>query len=172
MAEAIVGSLAFFATTLSLNAHAHTERFVISIEEDSSGNGPRYQMDVHRTMATVHWPVGQVPGDPTKHVALQRMLAALAGEVFGTTCYVDDIEATLKRLLADDAVLHRINLIATVSNSRHRMARQCVSRLSDCTAGAQVYPASPSRPRIVPQSDTPAQARSDVASSRLSDMGF
>ena len=152
-AEAIIGSVeALFATTLDLDAPPHAELFTIGINESEAIVEASFTLDKDRMTAMVDWPDGLLPATFGRQDEVRKMLATLSSSIFVTTCLVQDVKGTLRRLCEDDAVLDRIAMITAVGNSRQRFSKSAVSRLSDWTGLAQTtFPAKPSRPNIVRQ---------------------
>lgn len=151
VAEAVIGSIeALFATTVNLETPPHAERFSIAIDETPDVSEPAFTIDEDQMRATVRWPAGVLPGTYAGQEAVQRTLVGLSASVYVATCAVQDVEATFKRFFDDDAVLHRIALIAVAGNSRLRMFQTGVSRLSEWTKLASTaYALQLSRPNIV-----------------------
>jgi len=160
-AEAVIGSIeALFATTIDLEAPPHAEAFTVKIEESATASEPAFTLDWERMTATVRWPAGRLPGTYGQQEEVQKMLVGLSGSIFMATCAVRDMDATFRRFFSDDAVLHRIAMIAVASNSRLRLFKSGISRLSDWAKLAKtMFALQPSRPNIVrrrlkPQEDS------------------
>ncbi len=101
-------------------------------------------------MANVSWPAGLLPGTFGQQEEVQKMLVGLSSSIFVATCAVRDIKATFNRFFSDDAVLHRISMILVACNSRSRLFKSGISRLSDWTKLAKTtFTLQPSRPNIV-----------------------
>jgi hypothetical protein len=78
------------------------------------------------------------------------MLVSLAGSIFTATCAVQDIDATFTRFFSDDAVLHRIAMIAVTGNSHQRLFKTGVARLNDWTKLTEkTFSLRPLRPKII-----------------------
>jgi len=150
-AEAVIGSIeALFATTIDLDAPPHAETFTVTIEESASASEPTFTLDPERMTATVRWPAGRLPATYGRQDEIQKMLVGLSGSIFMATCAVRDVDATFTRFFSDDAVLHRIAMIAVAGNSRLRLFKSGVSRLCDWTKLAEMsFALQPSRPNIV-----------------------
>lgn len=150
-AEAVIGSIeALFATTINLGAPPHTEAFTIIIEENADASEPTFTVDPERMTATVLWAAGLLPAAYGKQDEIQKMLVSLAGTIFTATCAVQDIDAIFTRFFSDDAVLHRIAMIAVAGNSHHRLFKTGVARLSDWTKLTEkTYSLQLLRPKIV-----------------------
>lgn len=151
VAEAVIGSIeALFATTINLDAPPHAEVFIVTIEETIDASEPAFTIDPERMTATVRWPAGLPPAAYEQRDEIQKMLVGLAGSIFTTTCAVQDINATFTQFFSDDAVLHRIAMIATAGNSHQRLFNGGVARLRDWTKLAEkTFDLRPSRPNIV-----------------------
>lgn len=160
-AEAVLGSIeALFATTVELGALPHTETFTVMIEESATASVPSFVLNQERMIATVCWPIGLLPGAYGKQKEIREMLVDLSGTVFVATCAVKDMDAKIKKFFSDDAVLHRIAMIAMTTNSRLRLFKNGISRLSDWTKLSETsFALQPSRPNIIrrklkPQKDS------------------
>ncbi len=150
-AEAVIGSIeALFATTINFDAPPHTEAFTIMIEENADGSAPTFTVDPEQMTAAVHWPSGLLPATYGKQDEIQKMLVSLAGTIFTVTCAVKDIDAIFTRFFSDDAVLHRIAMIAVAGNSHSRLFETSVTRLSDWTELTEnTFSLQPLHPKIV-----------------------
>lgn len=150
-AEAVIGSIeALFATTIELDAPPHSEVFTVNIEESATTSMPTFILDQERKVATIHWPSGLLPGTYGQQEEIRKMLLELSVSIFVTTCAVQDVDVMFRRFFSDDAVLHRIAMIAVAANSRLRLFRSGISRLSDWTKLAKTtFALQPSRPNIV-----------------------
>lgn len=150
-AETVLGSIeALFATTIDLEASPHVEAFTVTIEENTTASEPTFILDQERMMATVCWPAGLLPSAYGQQKEIQEMLADLSVSIFIVACAVPDMAATFKRFFNDDAVLHRIAMIAMATNSRLRLFKSGISRLSDWAKLSKTsFTVQPSRPNIV-----------------------
>lgn len=150
-AEAVIGSIeALFATTIDFEAPPHAEVFIVKIEETATASHPTFILDEERMMANVSWPAGLLPGTFGQQEEVQKMLVGLSSSIFVATCAVRDINATFNRFFSDDAVLHRISMILVACNSRSRLFKSGISRLSDWTRLAKTtFTLLLSRPNIV-----------------------
>jgi hypothetical protein len=151
VAEVVIGSIeALFATTIDLDAPPHVEAFTVTIEESTDAVEPTSALDAERMTATVRWPAGRLPATYGQQGEVHKMLVALAGTIFAATCAVRDVNATFTRFFDDDAVFHRISMIAVASNSRQRLFRSGISRLNDWTRLVDTtFALQSSRPNIV-----------------------
>lgn len=150
-AEAVIGSIeALYATTVNLDALPHAEAFTVTIEESIDVSEPTFTIDPERMTANVCWPAGRMPATYGQQDKIQKMLVGLAWSIFTATCAVRDINATFTLIFSDDAVLHRIAMIAVAGNSHQRLFNSGVARLSDWTELAEkTYALRPSRPNIL-----------------------
>ncbi|MGE3507810.1 MAG: tetratricopeptide repeat protein [Vicinamibacterales bacterium] len=150
-AEAVIGSIeALFATTLDSHALPHTESFAIEIQEGADTTEPDFTIDEAHMTATVRWPANRLPATYAHQGEVQKMLVSLAASVFATTCFVQDMKATLDRFFADESVLDRIAMIAVVGTSRQRALNASVSRLKEWTHLVQTkFTIQSVRPTIV-----------------------
>jgi hypothetical protein len=149
-AEAVIGSIeALFATALDLGAAAHTENFTIIFEESLGVVAPDFTIDADEMTASVRWPVGLTPATFGRRDDVQSMLIGLAAAIFAATCMFKDPERTVEHLLNNGAVFDRIAMVAIAGNSRQRIFKQTLSRLSDWTQIATLtFTLEPSRPII------------------------
>lgn len=150
VAESVVGVIeALFATAPEIGAAAHTENFRIWIQEGADVLAPDFTVDEEGMAATVNWPVGLAPATYGRQDEVQRTLIGLAATIFAATCFVKDLQQTVERFFANEAVLDRISMIVVAGNSRQRIFKKAVSKLSDWAQLATTsFPLVPSRPSI------------------------
>ena len=150
VAEAVVGVIeALFATAPDVGAAAHTENFGIWIQESADVLEPDFTVDQEGMKATVNWPAGLVPAKYGRQDEVQRTLIGLAATIFAATCFVKDMQQTVERLFTNEAVLDRVSMIVVVGNSRQRIFKKAVSKISDWTLLATTsFSLEPSRPNI------------------------
>lgn len=172
-AEAVIGSIeALFATTINLDAPPHAEAFTVTIEESTGASEPTFTVDAERMTATVRWPVGRLPATYGQQEEIQKMLVGLAGSIFAATCAVRDMNATFTRFFSDDAVLHRIAMIAVAGNSHQRLFKSGVGRLSDWTKLAETtFALRPSRPNIVRRKIKPQEDKKEEKDQLVGNLG-
>lgn len=153
-AEAVIGSVeAFFATAIEIGAAAHTENFTISFQENSEVLAPDFTIDIEEMTAIVRWPTGLIPATFGRQADVQKMLIGLAAAIFAATCYVEDMRKTIEHLFENEAVLDRIRMVVVVGNSRQRVFKEGLSKLSDWTQMAvSEFTLEPSRPVITRRS--------------------
>jgi tetratricopeptide (TPR) repeat protein len=158
-AEVVIGSIeALFATAIDLDAAAHTENFTISLQESLEVLAPDFTIDADEMTATIRWPVGLIPATYGRQDDVQKMLISLAAAIFTTTCCVRDLRQTVEHLFENEAVLDRIGMVAIVGNSRQRLFKESVSRLSDWTQMVtSTFTLEPSRPVIIRRVLNPAE---------------
>lgn len=162
-AEAVIGSIeALFATSIDLNATAHTENFDIAIQEDVGVQSPDFTIDFETMTASVHWPAGLLPATYGRQEEVQKTLIGLAATVFAATCFVKDARKTIEQFFESEAVLDRIAMVVIVGNSRQRILKTGVSRLRDWTKMAEsTFTLEPSRPVIDRRPQGSASSRKD-----------
>ncbi|MDX6960006.1 hypothetical protein SJ257_20105 [Citrobacter freundii] len=150
-AEAVIGSVeAFFATAIESGAVAHTENFTISLQDSSEVLAPDYTINTDEMTAIVRWPTGLKPATFARQADIQKMLIGLAAEIFAATCYVEDMRKTIEHLFSNEAVLDRISMVVIVGNSRQRVFKEGLSKLSDWTQMAiSEFTLESSRPVII-----------------------
>lgn len=133
-AEAVIGSVeALFATAIELGAAAHTENFTITLQERLEVSVPDFTIDAEEMTAAIRWPAGLIPATYDRQDDVQKMLIGLAAAIFAATCYVEDMQQTVEHLFENEAVLDRIGMVVVAGNSRQRIFKRGLSRLSDWT---------------------------------------
>lgn len=164
-AEAVIGSIeALFATALDLDVAAHTEKFTITLQESSDVLAPDFTIDADEFTAAVRWPAGLIPATYSRQDDVQKMLVGLATAVFAATCIVRDLQRTVEHLFVNEAVLDRTAMVTIVGNSRQRIFKQSLSRLSDWTQMAKsTFTLEPSRPVISRRVLSPSGDNEDQA---------
>ena len=131
-AEAVIGSIeALFATAIELGALAHTENFTVTLQESSEVIAPDFTIDADEMSAIVRWPTGLLPATYDRQEDIQKMLIGLAATIFAATCYVEDLQRVVEHLIKNEAVLDRIAVVVVVGNSRQRIFKRGLSKLSD-----------------------------------------
>jgi hypothetical protein len=157
-AEAVIGSIeALFATLPDFEASAHTESFTITIQESSEVLEPDFKIDPEEMTGEIHWPSRLIPATHGRQEGVQRMLIGMAGGIFAATCYSSDPRKTIERLFENEGVLDRIAMVVTAGNSRQRIFKNGLSRLSDWTQTATTFSLSPSHPSVNRSVQDPAQ---------------
>lgn len=132
VAEAVLGSLeAFFATAIEQRVVPHTEKLLLNLVEDAETSNPSFEMDTMNMAGTIVWPFNLSPKSFEKQGEIHRFLAEVSGHVLVACCVIESAEAFLEKLYADEAVQHRMTMVAIASTSYHRVASKSVSRISD-----------------------------------------
>lgn len=132
LAELILASLeAFFATVLGERLVPHTELFRIIVTECDGLEGPAIETSKLDITATISWPRGLSVTAFDRQRDLRNFLIDVAARVLSMACMVRDIKELLEDLFTDEAVLHRITMIASSPNSYRRTASRDFARLSD-----------------------------------------
>lgn len=132
LAELILGSLeAFFATSFGERVMPHTESFRIVVSQGDAAQEPVIETSELDMMASIVWPRGLSVTQFDRQEEVRGFLVEVAARVMGATCGMRDFKALIKRLFANEAVLHRIAMIAAAPNSYTRMASRGFARLSD-----------------------------------------
>lgn len=130
-AEAIIGVIeAVFATILSLKIAAHTERFIIVLQESAEISVPESSVNPDDMIATVKWPKSVAVGSHAQAQEIQLFLIQLAASILATTCHVPDVKVLLQKLFESEATPDRVALIVAASNSRQRLFNHGLSRMS------------------------------------------
>lgn len=160
-AEAVIGSIeALFATSITLDAVAHTESFDITIQESLEVLNPDFTVDPEEMAATVRWPAGLFPATHGRQEEVQRMLIGLAATAFAATCFMKDARKTVEQMFESEAVLDRIAMVVMIGNSRQRIFDRGVSRLRDWTKmAASTFTLRPARPVISRRPQGPSRSR-------------
>ena len=132
VAEAVLGSLeAFFATAIEQRVVPHTEKLLLNLVGDAKISKPSFEMDTRDMAGTIVWPSDLSPTSFEKQGEILRFLAEVSGHVLAACCIIEDAKAFLEKLYTDEAVQHRMTMVAIASNSYHRVASKSVSRISD-----------------------------------------
>lgn len=132
VSETVLGSLeAFFATAIEHRVIPHTEKLRIDLRESADVSKPSFEISEMDFKATLTWPTAFSPNDFEHQGDVQRFLIEVAAKVLCTTCVMNDAEDFLKRLYVDEAVQHRMVIIAVAGNSYHRVASRSASRMTD-----------------------------------------
>lgn len=132
IAEAVLGSLeAFFATAIEQRIVPHTEKLRLNVVESTKASQPSFEMKAMDMTGTITWPVDLSPCSFENQSKIYKFWAEVSGHVLATCCIIADPEGFLERLYADEAVQHRMAMVALASNSYHRVATRSISRLSD-----------------------------------------
>jgi len=151
VAEVVAGTIeALFATALQANIFAHTEDFLLTIDESQAVARPDYEFNNRGGRATLHWPHDLAPGSPSKQEDIQPILVGLAFTILVATCQVDHVKVSIEKFVKDESLLDRVGIIVTAGNSRQRLFSSLVSRIEDFDdLASSTYPPKPERPRIV-----------------------
>ena len=149
VAETILGSLeAFFATAIDHQVIPHAEKFQLNIVEGEK-IAPSFEIDELNMSATVYWPVRLSPASFQDHKEIHEFWYEVCGQVLATCCVIQDAGDLLESLFADEAVQHRLMMIATATNSYHRVVKSYVSRLSNWQeVQKKTYQLQPNRPSV------------------------
>jgi len=132
VAEAILGSLeAFFATTIEQSVIPHTEKLRINLIESNELSEPSFEMKAMDMVGTLIWPVALSPTSLEQQKEVHKLLTEVSGQILATSCVIEDIEGLLQKLYADEAVQHRMTMVAFAANSYHRVASKNVLQMSN-----------------------------------------
>ncbi|MGD9816387.1 MAG: hypothetical protein AB7F85_11075, partial [Hyphomonadaceae bacterium] len=131
VAEAILGTLEVFFATSTEQIAPHTERYRITLTTDDSALLPQISTNPQEMETTVAWPRGLTVGDYEKSRGVREGLMTLAGHVLGAACSMREPEGFLERLFRDEAVPHRVEIVAAFSNSYTRFNKRPFAQLSD-----------------------------------------
>ncbi|MEF3365961.1 hypothetical protein V3H18_05370 [Methylocystis sp. 9N] len=132
IAEAVVGSLeAFFATAIGRDIFPHTESFRIQISQRESGE-PSIEINELDMMARISWPRSLHVARFDRQPDVCKFLIEVGLHVLTATCmFGSDHKALIEQLFGDEAVHHRMTMIAVTPNSYNRAVSRPYSRLSD-----------------------------------------
>ncbi|MFQ5328565.1 MAG: hypothetical protein ACE5D4_01075 [Thermodesulfobacteriota bacterium] len=132
VAEAVLGSLeAFFATAIEQRVIPHTEKLRINLFESDKISQPSFEMNAMDMAGILYWPRALSPTSFEQQEDVQKFLAEVSGHVLATFCVIEDVQTLLHKLYIDEAVHHRMAMVAFVSNSYHRVASKNASRIGD-----------------------------------------
>lgn len=110
------------------------------------------KVDPGTLSAKMTWPAGKEPSAIPERAAFGSALLEIAAVTLATTCMIQDSFETLRKLMNDDVVGDRLNMIMNHGNSRHRLTGHAVPRLSEWIALSQKsYPLRATRPLIQPR---------------------
>lgn len=159
LAESVLASLeAFFATVIGERVAPHTEAFRIMIAASDEVQEPVIQTSELDMTSIVTWPRTLEVTRFDQQRDVRDFYYELAGHVLGATCWVRDSQSLIRDLFSDEAVQHRITMIATAPNSYSRFTSQSFSKLSDWQeAVKRSYPLRERRPAL-PRVALPRQA--------------
>ncbi len=132
VAEVVLGSLeAFFATAAEHRVIPHTEKLCINLIESDDISKPSFKINTMDMTSTLIWPCALSLTNFEQQGDVQRFLMEVSGNILATSCVFKDIEALLQKLYVDEAVQHRMTMVALATNSYHRVASKNVSRMFD-----------------------------------------
>ena len=168
IAEAVLGSMeAFFATAIEQRIVPHTEKLRLDVVESAEASEPVFEMSAMDMTGTVIWPINLPPSSFEHQSKIHKFWAQVSGYVLATCCIIEDAEEFLKRLYTDEAVQHRMTMVALASTSYHRVATRSISRIADWQDAIQKsYELRSERPalNLVPlteEDDDKAKSQSD-----------
>ncbi|MHB8829365.1 MAG: tetratricopeptide repeat protein [Syntrophales bacterium] len=132
VAEAVLGSLeAFFATAIEKRVMPHTEKLRINLIESDQISKPSFVINRMDMVGVLMWPRALSPTSYEQQEDVQKILAEVSGHVLIISCVAENIESLFKTLYEDEAVHHRMNMVAVASTSYHRVASKYASRIDD-----------------------------------------
>lgn len=132
VAESVLGSLeAFFATAIEQHIFPHTEKVRLHVVEDVEIQEPSFEMNAMDMTGNIIWPTGLSPTNFEKQSDIRKFWTEVSGYILATCCFIQDAKAFLKKLFADEAVQHRMTMVAVAATNYHRVASRSVSRISD-----------------------------------------
>jgi len=132
VAETILSSLeVFFATAIEQHVTPHTEKFWLKVVEDAKISSPSFEVNAMDMTCTIIWPANLSPCSFEKQREIHKFWAKISGSVLATCCVIENIESFLGKLYSDEAVQHRMTMVALATTSYHRVASKSISRISD-----------------------------------------
>ncbi|MCK5096824.1 MAG: hypothetical protein KAR45_01910 [Desulfobacteraceae bacterium] len=132
VAEAVLGSLeVFFATAIEQRIVPHTENLQLIVQESTKISKPSFEIDTMDMSGTIIWPADFSPSSFENQSDIHKFWAEVSGYVLATCCIIDDVEKFLEKLHTDEAVQHRMTMVALAANSYHRVVARSISRISD-----------------------------------------
>jgi hypothetical protein len=132
VAESVLGSLeAFFATAIEKRVIPHTEKLRINLIESDQISKPSFVINRMDMVGVLMWPRALSPTSYEQQEDVQKILAEVSGHVLITSCVAENIKTLFKNLYEDEAVHHRMTMVALASNSYHRVASKYASRIDD-----------------------------------------
>lgn len=170
IAEAVLGSLeAFFATAIEQRIVPHTEKLRLNVVESAEESEPSFEMSAMDMTGTITWPVNLPPSSFENQSEIHKFWAEVSGHVLATCCIIDDAEKFLKKLYMDEAVQHRMTMVALASTSYHRVAARSISQISNWQeAIRQSYELRSERPSLkhipLPNDENETESKSDKPS--------
>lgn len=179
VAEAILGTLeVFFATAIEQIA-PHTEAYRIALSTDASAQTPQVSTSPQDMQTAVSWPHGLEVGNYERARVVREGLMTLAGHVLGTACSMREPEGLLERLFRDEAVAHRVEIVAAFSNSYTRFNGRPYAQLADWDKhNPRRFDIKEPRPGMAPKSrhatgsgDEPAEPGKRVAPTNHKQLG-
>lgn len=170
IAEAVLGSLeAFFATAIEQRITPHTEKLQLNVIENSEVSEPSFKMNAMDMTGTITWPTNLPPSSFENQSAIHQFWTEVSGHVLATCCIIEDAEGFLKKLYVDEAVHHRMSMVALASTSYHRVAARSISQISNWQeAIRQSYELRSERPSLkhipLPNDENETESKSDKPS--------
>lgn len=167
IAETVLGSLeAYFATAIEQRVVPHTEKLHLDVVESTETSKPSFEINTMDMTGTITWPTGLSPSNFENQGEIHKFWAEVSGHVLVTCCIIEDPEELLKKLYADEAVQHRMTMVALASTSYHRVASRSISRISDWQdAIQQSYELRSERPSLtlisLTEEEEDAESQSD-----------
>ncbi len=92
---------------------------------------PRFVIDDFSSTGELTWPSGLSPHSYSNSNSLRKILLEVVAKTLSRNFMLDDAEAFLETLFADDGVQERMAMVMAVGNSYHRFAHRHLSRLND-----------------------------------------
>lgn len=150
IAESVLGSLeAFFATAIERKIIPHTEKVSINVVECAEAIKPSFEMNKMEMIGTLTWPRALSPISFEQQADVHGFWVEVSGGILATACIFDNFDNLLKELFDDEAVLHRMKMVAVASTSYHRVASRNTARMSDWKDVVRdSYEVQPARPAL------------------------
>lgn len=132
LAELIATALeAFFATAIQQDIIPHTEEFKIRVSVSDQLSKPSFVVDKFSLIGDLKWPAGLLPHSYSNFDVLRALLMEVVAKTLTQNFMLENTEAVVEALFANDGVQERMAMVMVLGNSYHRFAHRYLSRLGD-----------------------------------------
>lgn len=132
VAEGVLSSLeVYFSTAIEQRIAPHTEKLHLRIQESTKASKPSFEINTVDFTGIILWPVDLSPSSFENQSVIHRFWAELSGHILATCCVIADLKQFLEDLHTDEAVQHRMTMVAVGSTSYNRVTARSISRISD-----------------------------------------
>jgi hypothetical protein len=140
IAEAVLCSLeAFFATAIELHIIPHTEKLRLNVAESAEISKPSFEISITDMIGTITWPANLSPCNFENQTNICKFWVEVSGRVLAACYIIKDTEKLLEKLFTDEAVHHRMTMVAFAATSYNRFAGRSISRISDWQEAIQKF---------------------------------